>query len=153
MARFKFKFQKVLHARQTVEKEKKKELMYARNLLSALHQEKKRVKDEIIEQRQQFTKQRIQEEKANSWRVRQNYLDMLESLKSAVGNQIVKQNAEVEQKRIELMESRRERKAMEILREKHYREFVSAENRKEQIFLNEIGQWQSINQANENRLV
>ena len=147
MARFKFKFQKVLHARQTVEKERKKELMQARNLLSALHQEKKRVQDEIVDQQQQFAQHRIREEKANSWRVRQSYLDMLESLKSAVRNQIEKQNVEVEQKRIELMESRRERKAMEILLEKHHREFVSAENRKEQIFLNEIGQWQSINRA------
>ena len=121
--------------------------MYARNLLSVLHQEKKRVQNEIIDQQQQFTQHRIHEEKAKSWRTRQSYLDMLESLKSALGNQIEKQNAEVEQKRIELMESRRERKVMEILREKNYREFVSAENRKEQIFLNEIGQWQSINRA------
>jgi flagellar FliJ protein len=145
LARFKFKFQKVLHARQTVEKEKKKELMQARSLLSALHQEKKQVKQEIINQQQQFSQHRTHEDKANSWRVRQSYLDMLESLKSALGNQIEKQNTEVEKKRTELMESRRERKAMEILREKHYQDYVTSENRKEQIFLNEIGQWQSIN--------
>lgn len=123
--------------------------MHARNLLAALHQEKKQVTDEIADQQHRFHQHRSQEDKAVSWKVIQSYLDMLESLKGAMENQIEKQAAEVEQKRIEFMESRRERRAMEILRDKHHEEYVSSENRREQIFLNEIGQWQSINRANE----
>ena len=144
MAKFRFKFQKVLDARNAIEKDKKRDLMIARNHLAELWQERKRIENEIAIQRDQFSQHRYQEEKASTWAVMQGYLDMLESLQKAMGSRIEKQQSDVEEKTALLLEARRERRAMEILRDKHYEEFISSENRSEQVFLNEIAQFHSI---------
>ena len=144
MARFRFKFQKVLDARNTIEKDKKKDLMIAKRQLAELWQERKRIDNEIAIQRDQFSKHRYQEEKASTWAVMQGYLEMLENLQKAVDNRIERQQTDVDEKTALLMEARRERRAMEILRDKHYEEFMSSENRREQVFLNEIAQFHSI---------
>ena len=144
MARFRFKLQKVLDARNAVEKERKKDLMVARHQLAALNQEYQRINDEISEHRDLFSEQRDQEENANTWAVRQSYLEMLDSLQKAVTTRIDVQKEHIEEKRLKLMEASRERKAMEILRDKHHEEFVMNEDRKEQLFINEIAQYQSM---------
>ena len=131
MARFRFRFQKVLDARNTIEKDKKKDLMIARRQLAELWQERKRIDNQIAIQRDQFSKHRYQEEKASTWAVMQGYLEMLENLQKAVDNRIEKQQTDVDEKTALLMEARRERRAMEILRDKHYEEFMSSENRRE----------------------
>jgi len=144
VARFRFKFQKVLDARNAVEKEKQKDLMVAKSQLAELEQEHSRINGEIKEQQEEFAEVRDQAETASTWALRQSYLDMLGSLKKAVANRIDRQKEIIEEKRIKLMEASRERKAMEILRDKHYGEYISSENRQEQIFLNEIAQSQTI---------
>jgi flagellar FliJ protein len=144
VAGFKFKFQKVLDARNAIEKNRKRDLARARNELAALHRERTRIDSELADQRSTFSQERSREKEAVIWKVIQSYLDMLESLKSALNGRMEKKQAEVEQKRHQLMEARRERRAMEILQEKHYQEFLTQENRQEQVFMDEIAQWQSI---------
>jgi flagellar FliJ protein len=150
VARFRFKFQKVLDARNAVEKDKRKDLMIARNQLTELEKEYQRIGGEIISQRELFSKQRDHEENANNWALRQSYLDMLNSLQGAVAKRIDRQKDIIEEKRIKLMEASRDRKTMEILCTKHYDDFVSTENRQEQVFLNEIGQFQTIKKSQDN---
>jgi len=147
VAGFRFKFQKVLDARKAVEKEKQKDLMMAKSQLVELEQEYSRIEGEIKDQQEQFAELRDQAESASTWALRQSYLDMLGSLKKAVAHRIDKQKEIIEEKRIKLMQASRERKAMEILRDKHYGEFVSKEDRQEQVFLNEIGQFQTIRKS------
>lgn len=144
MAKFKFKFQKVLDAREAIENVRKKELMKSRNELAALQQEKKRINDEMTEQRKQFYQKKEEKSQAISWKVMQSYLDMLESLNVAVNSRIEKQQEIVAEKRQALMEARRERRAMEILRDKQYEEYVWNENRLDQAVMNEIANWQTI---------
>ena len=150
MARFRFKFQKVLDARNTVEKDRRKDLMIARNHLTELEEEYQRIGVEITAQRKLFSKQRDREENANNWALRQSYLDMLNSLQGASAKRIQRQKEIIEEKRIKLMEASRDQKAMEILRTKHYEDFASNENRQEQLFLNEIGQFQTIKKSQDN---
>jgi flagellar FliJ protein len=150
VARFRFKFQKVLDARNAVENDRRKDLMIARNQLTELEEEYCRIGGEITAQRKLFSKQRDHEENANNWALRQSYLDMLNSLQKAAAKRIERQKDVIEEKRLKLMEASRDRKAMEILRTKHYEDFVSNENRQEQLFLNEIGQFQTIRKNQEN---
>ena len=144
MAKFKFKFQKVLDVREKIEKNREKELMKSRNELTALQQEKKRITDEMAEQRKQFYQKKEEKSQAISWKVIQSYLDMLESLNLAVNSRIEKQQEVVAEKRQALMEARRERKAMEILRDQHYEEYLWNENRLDQAVMNEIANWQTL---------
>ena len=144
MAKFKFKFQKVLDVREKIEKNREKELMKSRNELTALQQEKKRITDEMAEQRKQFYQKKEEKSQAISWKVIQSYLDMLESLNLAVNSRIEKQQEVVAGKRQALMEARRERKAMEILRDQHYEEYLWNENRLDQAVMNEIANWQTL---------
>jgi flagellar FliJ protein len=144
MAKFKFKLQKVLDARETIENIRKKELMKSRNELAALQQEKKRITDEMTEQRKEFYREKEEKSQAISWKVMQSYLDMLESLKMAVNSRIEKQQEVVAEKRQALMEARRERRAMEILRDKQYEEYLWNENRLDQAVMNEIANWQTL---------
>ncbi len=144
MAKFQFKFQKVLDAREVIEKNRKKELMKSRNELVALQQEKKRITDEMAEQRKQFYQKKEEKSQAISWKVIQSYLDMLESLNLAVNSRIEKQQEVVAEKRQALMESRRERRAMEILRDQDYEEYLWNENRLDQVVMNEIANWQTL---------
>ncbi len=144
MAKFQFKFQKVLDAREAIEKNRKKELMKSRSELTAFQLEKKRITDEMAEQRKQFYQKKEEKSQAISWKVIQSYLDMLESLNLAVNSRIEKQQEVVAEKRQALMEARRERRAMEILRDQHYEEYLWNENRLDQAVMNEIANRQTL---------
>ena len=144
MAKFQFKFQKVLDAREVIEKNRKKELMKSRNELTALQQEKKRITDEMADQRKQFYQKKEEKSQAISWKVIQSYLDMLESLNMAVNGRIENQQEVVAKKRKALMGARRERKAMEILRDQNYEEYLWNENCLDQEVMNEIANWQTL---------
>ena len=150
MARFRFKFQKVLDARNAVEKDRRKDLMIARNQLAELEKEHQRIGGEVAAQRKLFSKQRDHEENAINWALRQSYLDMLNSLQGAVGKRIERQKEIITEKRTKLMQASKDRKAMEILRSKHREDFITTENRQEQLFLNEIGQFQTIQKSHDN---
>ena len=139
MASFKFRLQKVLDYKQQVEDTKKQELFH---LMKIFHEEEKvliKLHELLLKKLSEF------EEK------QQGELDILELL--FYSGYISRLNGEIEQqreklkeiarqitqKREEVIAASKERRIMEKLREKKYKEFMKEESRREQKFLDEIG--------------
>lgn len=139
MAAFKFRLQKVLDYKQQVEDTKKQELF---RLMKIFHEEEKvliKLHELLLKKLSEF------EEK------QQGELDILELLFysgyiSRLNGEIEQQREklkqlalQIEQKRGEVIAASKERRIMEKLREKKYKEFMKEESRREQKFLDEIG--------------
>ncbi len=139
MATFRFRLQKVLDYKQQVEDTKKQELFH---LMKIFHEEEKVLRglhELLLKKLSEF------EEK------QQGELDILELLFysgfiSRLNGEIELQREklrqlalQIEQKRGEVIAASKERRIMEKLRDKKYKEFMKEESRREQKFLDEIG--------------
>lgn len=139
MAAFKFRLQKVLDYKQQVEDTKKQELF---RLMKIFYEEEK-----ILHGFHELLLKKLSEFEEKQ----QGVLDVLELLFysgfiARLNDDIDRQREklkqlakQIEQKREEVISASKERRIMEKLREKKYGEFMKEESRREQKFLDEIG--------------
>lgn len=139
MAAFNFRLQRVLHYKQQVEGQKKQELFH---LLKIFHEEEK-----VLHRLNELLLQKLSEFETKQ----EGDLDILEllfysSYVARVNREIEEQQKKlvelskrIEKKREEVIVASRERRVLEQLREKKYKEFLREEGRREQKFLDEIG--------------
>lgn len=139
MAVFAFRLQKVLHYKQQVEDQKKQELFH---LLKIFHEEEK-----ILHRLNELLLQKLSEFETKQ----EGDLDILELLFyaeyiarvnreiEAQQKKLVELSRRIEQKREEVIAASKERRVLEQLRDKKYKEYLKSEGRREQKFLDEIG--------------
>lgn len=150
MPQFKFKLQKVLDYRKIKEEEKKREL-------SALLKEYNKQAEILNSLREKqaglfLELKNLQKEELNITQILFYYF-YLQNLSSRIKKQIQlleELDGKIVQKREEVIQASKERKIMEKLKERKYREFVYFLDRAEQIFLDEISNSAFVREKEEN---
>lgn len=141
MARFHFSLEPVLNYRTSLEEKAREELAGS---LAKYHQEKQ-VLEQVAEDLAAHSRP------ANCGRLNLEELVMLENYQRFLEEELEKQTARVQAAeqavakcRRKLQQKMQERKAVEVLKDKQYQEFLYEEERQEQKFLDDIATMQFI---------
>ncbi len=139
MAAFSFRLQKVLNYKQQVEDQKKQELFH---LLKIFYEEEKvlhRLNELLLQTLSEFETKQEGDLDIQELLFYSAYIARVNREIEAQREKLVKLAHKIEKKRGEVIEASKERKILEQLREKKYKEFQRTEGRREQKFLDEIG--------------
>ncbi len=138
MARFRFKLQKVLEARQTFEKQAKREFGEAQlklreeqeSLENFINDAREFKKDMVVRRRGGAIVKQFQDDIQRDWTNKRKIRDQRHRVKKAEDF--------AEEKRLKLVEAMRDRKVMEKLREKYLAVFIKEVRKNDMKFADDI---------------
>ncbi len=134
--KFKFRLEKLLKIKKQEEKQLQGEFFNLKNELYEIERKIEKKKKEIDNSFLLLKKEkRSGVDFIEKW---QRYISLLKSEKRKLENQKNQKNTEVQEKMNELLEKIKERKSVEILREKKFQAYLKELNKEEQNFIDEI---------------
>lgn len=131
--RFKFDLQKVLEIRE--DKEKESVRLFKDSQEAVINTE-----NELKNLNEKYDNYKIirKNENAAYQKIKRNYLNALTSgIKQKEKELVIKKN-ELEIRRKDLLEKQKDKKTVEIIKDKRYNQFIKEEDRKEQVVLDEL---------------
>ncbi|MBO8167976.1 MAG: flagellar export protein FliJ [Thermoanaerobacteraceae bacterium] len=132
---FRFRLQKVLDYKQSIEEEKKLELGYAYRLRQ---QEAARLKRYQQQKERALVSSRTGKLDLVSLRQRQQYLDVMDKKIASQVERLEAAEKRVSEKQVELRQAMQERKAFDRLKERQKQQFAYEFNRQQQKLLDEV---------------
>lgn len=132
---FRFRLQKVLEYKQSIEEEKKLELGHAYRLRQ---QEAARLKRYQQQKEQALVSSRTGKLDLVSLRQRQQYLDVMDRKIASQVKRLEAAEKRVSEKQVELRQAMQERKAFDRLKERQKQQFAYEFNRQQQKLLDEV---------------
>lgn len=140
MARFAFRFARLLWLKETREKERQRELAAALREAEAAQAALEDVERRLLE-RQRKARHAL-EGPVDPWRLLLASEDLarLREQRLAAEERLSESRRQVKERRQELLEAAKERKILEALRERDYEAFRSEEARREQRYMDELAQ-------------
>jgi len=143
MAKFNFKLASILNIKEKMEDLKKNEFGKAVRELEEERAKLARLEQMKVDCIQSFRDNLSSGVKSDDIKQHNIYLDRLKILIRMQHEAIRKAEMKVEEKRLELVEAMRERKALDILKENAYDEFLTEEKQEEQKIVDEIVSYRS----------
>ena len=141
--RFKFSLDKLLDIRREKEEESKR-------LFTESQKEKRKLEKKIDELKNNYNKYKGISENENVayQKLKRYYIQGLQIGIKTAKDDLLTKNLEVDRRRRELIEKQIDRKTVETLKEKRYKEFIKEEQRLEQINLDELALYSFIRNRN-----
>lgn len=138
MSKFKYELENVLNVREKQENIKQKEYAEA---LEVLKQEKiiKKQIDQLLDHNTHIFKSAISDQiDSKKIRLQQNYHMLLENKQTMAVKKVEKAKVKTEKQRRELLNAMKNKKTLEILKEKRFEQFLEEEKKDEQQMVDEI---------------
>jgi flagellar FliJ protein len=135
---FRFPLQFLLDHKERLEDEAKQRWTKAKQAVHQAEEEHRRIGQELMDARQMLSK--FSTVDAEQLQIRLSYREQLNLLLEQKYQQIRELRKEESKMQEALVEAAKERKAMELLKEQRLDEFKREQNRKEQKFMDELGQ-------------
>ncbi len=138
MRRFRFRLQRVLELKESLENQKRDEIAM---LYALLNEKEREIKEGKLEVNSAYNDMRSELEgnidvsRASLW---VNYIDRLWERIHMLEDEREKLNSEIEERRKELFELMKERKTLEKLKERQYREYAREADRQERLNVDEM---------------
>ena len=141
--RFKFSLDKLLDIRQEKEEESKR-------LFTESQREKRKLEEKIDDLENNYNKYKGISENENVvyQKLKRYYIQGLQMGIKKAKDDLLTKNLEVDKRRRELINKQIDRKTVETLKEKKYKEFIKKEQRLEQINLDELALYAFIRNKN-----
>ena len=131
--RFKFDLQKVLEIRE--DKEKESVRLFKDSQEAVINAE-----SELRNLNEKYDEYKIirKNESAAFQKIKRNYINSLAGVIKQKEKELLVKKKDLERRRIDLLEKQKEKKTVEIIKNKRYDQFIKEENRKEQVVLDEL---------------
>lgn len=131
--RFKFDLQKVLEIRE--DKEKESVRLFKDSQEAVINAE-----SELRNLNEKYDEYKIirKNESAAFQKIKRNYINSLAGVIKQKEKELVVKKNDLERRRRDLLEKQKEKKTVEIIKNKRYDQFIKEENRKEQVVLDEL---------------
>jgi len=136
--RFRFRLQNVLRYRQRLEEKAKKDLALAQRDLIEQQRRLDRLWSERAEQQARLASKAVARLDMSEVMSYHSYIYAIEARLRREGLELVRREAAAEKKRLELVEASRAKRALEILREKRFGEYLKYLDSEERKALDEI---------------
>ncbi len=144
--RFRFSLESILRLRQNEEEEARLELVRIRNEIADLESKLKDLERTIESEEEKKLRALSNGATGSEIRAWNEYIEKLRMEKETLLMEIEKKREEEKEKLAIYLEKRKERMALEKLKEKKYREYLEELNRQERKFLDEVAEknyWRS----------
>ena len=131
--RFKFDLQKVLEIRE--DKEKESVRLFKDSQEAVINAE-----SELRNLNEKYDEYKIirKNESAAFQKINRNYINSLAGVIKQKEKELLVKKNDLERRRRDLLEKQKEKKTVEIIKNKRYDQFIKEENRKEQVVLDEL---------------
>ena len=131
--RFKFDLQKVLEIREDNEKESVR--LFKDSQEAVINAE-----SELRNLNEKYDEYKIirKNESAAFQKIKRNYINSLAGVIKQKEKELLVKKNDLERRRRDLLEKQKEKKTVEIIKNKRYDQFIKEENRKEQVVLDEL---------------
>ncbi|MDD6770678.1 MAG: flagellar export protein FliJ [Inconstantimicrobium porci] len=131
--RFKFDLQKVLEIRE--DKEKESVRLFKDSQEAVINAE-----SELRNLNEKYDEYKIirKNESAAFQKIKRNYINSLAGVIKQKEKELLVKKNDLERRRRDLLEKQKEKKTVEIIKNKRYDQFIKEENRKEQVVLDEL---------------
>lgn len=138
MARFKFRYETVLRQRRNVEDQRQRELAQHLRGKMILENQLRQMQQTIRDSKQQMGTGLVGTvDLAGIGRIAQ-YSAQVRVRGQQIAVQLAQREKQIIEARQRLLEATRQRKALDILRDKHYRRWVAEQNRRETVELDDL---------------
>lgn len=138
MATFKYNLQNVLNLREQQEDMRLKEYAQSLDLLKEKKQIKKQIDESLMSSRELFKSSIRDYIDPNQIKQQQNYQLLLGKKQELAKEKVKKAKEDTEEHRQELLKAMKDRKTLDILKEKRLEEFKEEEKKEEQQIVDEI---------------
>ncbi len=138
MATFRFKYEAVLRQRQAIEDECQRELAKHLRHSSIIRNQFTRMQQTVRDSKQQLSDGLVGSVDVERIREFARYSGQVTVQAQQAVTQLSQIERRIQKARADLTEAMRQRKAMEMLRDKHYKQWVAEQNRRETIELDEL---------------
>ena len=131
--RFRFDLQKVLEIRE--DKEKESVRLFKDSQEAVINAE-----SELRNLNEKYDEYKIirKNESAAFQKIKRNYINSLAGVIKQKEKELLVKKNDLERRRRDLLEKQKEKKTVEIIKNKRYDQFIKEENRKEQVVLDEL---------------
>lgn len=138
MSNFKYELENVLNVREKLENIKQKEYAESLEMLKQQKQVKKQINESLISSRHVFKSAISDYIDPKKIKLQQNHHMLLENQYTIATDKVEKAKDKTEKQRRELLNAMKNKKTLEILKEKRFEQFLEEEKKAEQQIVDEI---------------